>query len=178
MRRKIFFGIIGALLALAMLIPAIAPSAQAEVFEETVSTQEDVLYGWTMYFVDFEQGKDFKIKVTQREPADGGEFASATGFGHFAVKGVEGAGDIEGYLFVKEASWSNWNEEQGYPESAIVTGYARIGFLGWVPFTVVLTSNEWPGSVTLDEATLTIDEEECTFYFQGELHHSRIRAYV
>ena len=103
---------------------------------------------------------------------------------------------MSGTLFVNEASWSNYGyyskdyvseypEDLEFPESAIATGVVRLGFFNWKTFRVELRSYEWPSPENkdrLDEAILHIPDpedpnNELEFTFEGQLHHSRLRAW-
>ncbi len=166
------------------LVSPVLPEFEEE--EEAVSPQVDslspqtkitieVLPGWSMYFFDFEPGKELELIVIQRDPGEEGELVEAIGFGRYIF------GDKRGPLIVTKASWSNWPDRpEGYPaEAPRVEGLARIGLIKWVPFTAQLISHGWPDTQDYDEAVLIIAEtgfvEE---QFEGELHHGRLRAYL
>jgi hypothetical protein len=137
-----------------------------------INPTEEILPGWSMYFFDFEAGKELELTVIQNELGKEGELLEATGSGHYTL------GEKRGSLIVKKASWSNWPDyPEGYPENAPrVEGLARIDDSKSVPFTAHLISHGWPDSHDYDEAVLIIAEtgfvEE---RFEGELHHGRLR---
>ena len=138
---------------------------------------DDQYPGWMFLDSDTynsKAGGQLVLKVTQRVPAaDPDTFARATGIGRFSI------GENKGYLIVTKASWSDWETyPEGYPESAVVKGYAHTGS-NLYPFILELTSHKYPKLPTLDEATLTIEGTDISnVKFKGELHHSRIRAYL
>lgn len=156
----------------------------------------DFLPGWAMYFFDFDQGQDLDLKVTQRNPGPLPKEpeeseppvysipAPATGIGCFA------AGEMSGTLFVNEASWSNYGyysedyiseypADLEFPESAIATGVVRLGLFKWRAFRVEFLSYEWPSSENMDKLDVAILRipGEPVYTFEGQLHHSRLRAW-
>jgi len=149
----------------------------------------DLLPGWSMRFNDYEPDMALFIKVIQKDPGSvqEGEIWSsmeqAGGFGTFEI------GDLKGTLYVKSARWSNYAwpggnlteaadfPDQGFPESAKVSGRVRLGFFQWANFYLLLKSHCYPGfplDGDRDLAKLVIDGD--SYEFTGQLHHSRLRA--
>jgi hypothetical protein len=169
-----------AVLLAAVLVGSPAMASGAEALSWGDNADQDLLPGWTMYFIDSDESQDLVVKVTQADPGGELEVEPAIGWGYL---GVEGA---RGFFRVEEASWSEWPDNQGYPESAVVYGRARLGFCRSVDFELDLISHYFPTRPRVfDEAVLKIDlngNGECgdlqgeVTGFRGQLHHSRLRA--
>jgi hypothetical protein len=126
---------------------------------------------WGLYFVSFNQDRTLHTRVIHYP--DG----SATGDGAFVLPDGR-----SGVLRVTSASpygdclpnGAQCGEITNVPESAVVTGWARLGTGRRIPFTLDLHSNYWPTVSTYDTATLTLcyTSRRCVDYmFFGELHH-------
>jgi hypothetical protein len=154
---------------------------------------------YSMYYFDLDLRNDFVFKLAQQNLGAGGieayectgnpeahgdltayptslgpaDMHPASGFGWFVDRNSRPW--KRGSLRVTGACWfDEWNGE-GFPESAVVWGTARVGWRRYKAFQAVLKSAGFPAEghlnpLQLDVANITVEGVTAMTLF-GELHH-------